>query len=1571
MKKLFLFLAFFLSAATMFADDISVQQALQIASQFATNKPTTQSKMRKVAAAVPNPSLAYAVKSDVSDKDNVYVINYGNDMGFVVVSGESGTGDEILGYCDHGAFDYANCPPQMKEVLDFYSLSIDTLRKNPELAAKRRVAQTWPSSIGTIIVEPLLTTQWSQWAPYNNLCPTGCPTGCVPTAVAQIMKYWRWPDVTREKVSGEDFSGRTYDWDNMIDNYETTSYTGEQAEAVAHLMADVGKALGTMYAPEGSGTGTDFMPLVYNFKYNRGNAYHENLAEEMKAELNQSRPLLYSARQIAYENGHELVVDGYTSKDYFHFNYGWGGSYDGFYKYAPLYNVAPSIITGIYPEDTDIIKLNDIKYMLYKNGTATIIGYFPEGINEDDDIMVLVKRENGAVVIPSNVEYNGRTYKVTRICQRAFYNKGHFTKITLGDNIEAIDHFAFINSTIDELVLSDKMEVVPDGAFETIKIKKLTIGKNIKRIGKRAFYMGLLSEVTSKSPAFEADDEAFYMTNPDCGEWLDCITSIGYQTFAGAGFSKSPIFSNVEKIGARAFNGVTFPEEVDGAVSVRQFHIKSKLKSIDPNAFYNTRLSIFKVDESNPYFSTSNFSLFARCMLFNKNATSLVLTIDPGTSIGEENGYMTAFPETVVRLEPSSISTRSKKNYVSVTIPNTVIDMEGAFKDCEYVNKLTCLAIVPPEISDSTFNDKLIESSPRLYVPVGTAELYRNAPGWRRFKNIVADQAYNPAPPQGRQYHMVVSSMDEEKQQRVNIPVSEIRSMEVSDDGSQVIIKRNGKEDLTTSIAAIDSIAWVPGFVYENAEIFDINEDNLTVEAQKCKIRFDPTVIDGDVQLCVRNSVMEGVVDGFAIDLSLSDDSHELTGTVDITIPVSDTSKKYSAAYYNEETGEWEPVYHEFDKTAGTFTITTNHLSTYGFFEIANEMLSYATLTPAAIDFMESLIPEPLNKMAGKLLEVIASDDPEWEMRWQATNDMGLWQSIGLDVLYSAANGTLESVLGYKPFAEQIDDAVVSMGYLATAMNVLNVARADLKGDDIGVASSTLKTILGHYGGVAGQFIGTTAFTASMATVAAIGIALEKFGTMVQQRKIDLYNEAYEIYYSPIRSKEVVAGTSKYGDKWCYTLKDWFDLFYKAFSNPDKTQIQVDSYVETVVRDYCNRFWEDTDAQAMCVAEAKAHGLTSMMYPDAYTRKTISDAYFAELMNGNLVSVIQSVRNHVKVDAFNRYSAEAKSLAKLMNTQIGLQILDKSVKEGEKSKYADHTIRFTLIPRSLSDPENFEKTINEQGRCKIGYFTQYALIVHDIPTRLTLIDPNGKEVADYPFNISNKKGKQIIEIDLSTGGVEVENPHLKGLELAYDPAEVDATYDWYGYFDGKYMRVGGIGMPIPLNNTFNKRANFQLAVEKLLNRHNFITVDASGNFKIGDDITGQFENNGLEGTAKFVIDTNNQFVEKTKEQFIKDFNSTGQKDDILTLYNLLNGTINHKIEGEVKITRESVNAKEYDVTYTGSGTYSFEAEVVDRVDNYQYEGLLKEQNLTSDDFTTRSVEQEGKVTLKYSTKITP
>ena len=103
---------------------------------------------------------------------------------------------------------------QLKDLLTQYSNEVDSLRQNPALAVPRRVS-SYPSYIGNIVVGPLLTTTWNQWGPYNNLCPQGCPSGCVPTAVAQIMNYWKWPKQSIGVLdNGEDFSGHVYDWDN-------------------------------------------------------------------------------------------------------------------------------------------------------------------------------------------------------------------------------------------------------------------------------------------------------------------------------------------------------------------------------------------------------------------------------------------------------------------------------------------------------------------------------------------------------------------------------------------------------------------------------------------------------------------------------------------------------------------------------------------------------------------------------------------------------------------------------------------------------------------------------------------------------------------------------------------------------------------------------------------------------------------------------------------------------------------------------------------------------------------------------------------------------------------------------------------------------------------------------------------------------------------------------------------------------------------------------------------------------------------------------------------------------------
>ena len=765
-------------------------------------------------------------------------------------------------------------------------------------------------------------------------------------------------------------------------------------------------------------------------------------------------------------------------------------------------------------------------------------------------------------------------------------------------------------------------------------------------------------------------------------------------------------------------------------------------------------------------------------------------------------------------------------------------------------------------------------------------------------------------------------------------------------------------------MAAVDSVAWVPGFMYEDAEIFDIDEDHLTVEAQKCKVRFDPTVIDGDVQLCVRNSVlkpnvMDGVVSGFAIDLSLSDGRHQLSGTADILIPMTyNPEKQIGAAYFNEETGEWEPVYFEQNKETGEIKITTDHLSEYAIFEVANVGMRNVMLN------VYKEVPQlyVLNEAAKKLLDIISSPDPEWEMAWQYKNEMALWQSCSLDILYNAANGALEAVNGYKPFAEEVGNAVTAMGYLGTALNILDVARADLKGDDVGVAAGTLNTILNYTSGQLASAIGTPIMSVSMAGVAAIGIALNKFGEKVAQSKLDFYRLAYGIYYS--KEGDKITGNKNYR-----TPTDWYNYFYPAFEKGNMTASELNAYIEESVHNYCNQFWKD-ESRTFCIAEAESRapsmGISTWSWETESLRKQISDEYFSELMNGILVSVFQSIRNHLKIEAHNRYTVAAKSVADLVNRQIAIRIWDNSWKEGEKSKYEGWTVRFSYIPSALPDKEDWQVTLNERGRGGIKYFTEYALILNDMPTRLTLIDPKGKEVADYPFEITNKKGKQIIDIDLSTGGVEVENPNLDGLELIYEPNSVE-----YYSEDHPEKAIYPITR-IYFDNSNNKKARFETEIEKFFCRHEFITVDELGNFKIGDDIVGKFENNGLEGSGSFTLNTNYQFKEQNISDCIKVFNSPNWFSEHFEVFRPFNGTLEHKVKCEFTITRTSVDSKEYEITYTGEGTYSLQTEVLEYITGVVIADNLENSptpNISAEDIHTTPITADGTFKLKYTTKL--
>ena len=1612
MKKILTFLLLSLfSAHIALADDISVEQALQVASQFAITSQPNLAKVKGYRAPrkVPTPRLVHAMPSKVAaSKNNVYVINLGNDQGFVIVSGESGTDEEILGYCDHGSFSYEDAPIQLKELLDNYTSEIDRLRSNPSMVAK---SPRKAKNIGNVVVAPLITTKWNQWAPYNMFCPVApdggmdgysgrCPTGCVPTAFAQIMNYYKWPkesyghlyDYKTGLFTGEDFSGHVYDWDNM-GNEEPQTW--EEWYAVAHLMADIGKSMGTNYKSDESPTTWSTVNVSYNFSYEQAESQHgypnaDDLMNVMKRELDELHPIPYVGFRSP-DPGHALVCDGYTSNNFFHFNYGWGGSCDGYYKPSalPMFSPSGEALIGFRPNKVmKVIEIDHIRYGLNTDGNAYVVEYDPKGPKEI------------ALNIPDAITYEGKDYPVTRILKQAFYNRGHFTKMTIGGNIKVIDQYSFIYSTIDTLVIGDKMEEVPDAAFQTTRIKHLTIGASIKRIGKQAFMMCSLADIISRSPGFEVDDEAFLAggtgTADGDGSWLGCITKLGSRVFASNTFNISPRFTSLRELGPEAFYACGFTEEklhytaYNGESrywNLKLFHVYPSLKKISPSAFENTDLYGFVVEEGSPYFSIRPDRLYSK-LLFNKDGSSLVVSLPQHyttsiygrswESLHLGNELWELFTDNVVRLEPGSIHSLQYESF-HVTIPNTVVEMEGAFTNCERLNSMTLPFEFPPTISASSFNDKLfadIDNRPNLYVPVGSEELYRNSPCWRRFR-VRGDAKITPMPPQDREYRMVVHRSGNGLQ-NVNIPLSDMSDMHT--DGEDVVIRRHGQDDVSTSAVLLDSITFVPSFVLENAEVFDLNDSILTVDAQKCSVKFSPTAIEGDVQLCIRNSVLtprpfDGVVRGQAIDLSLSTDVHELCGVARITIPFEQREgETVCAAYLNEESNEWEPVYFRYDEEEQEAVIITDHLSMFGVFSVVNDNTRAAYLRA---EFESYLSYQDLNTAIEKLLFIASSDDPEAAAIRAWKDDVAFWQSVGIDGGYS-----LLTALGFE--SEFIGNFCDIMGNVGTAVTCLDVIGAAINGDNIGVASNTLKVIMAATVGKMASAIGTSIMSASMGLVAFVGVALEKLGTTVQQAKVSLFRKAYRYYYS--EECDVIGGdapTNFNGGKKPYrSAQDWYEVFRPAF---DKgwTHDRLMIYIEQVIRNYTEWFWMDNKTiYDYCMAEKDVISMTSYMYPDEYTQKTISEEFYAELCSRVIPDVFQAIKDDLEAKAAKKYQRAVRQLTTQVNTKVSVRFKDSSRKDGEKSQFAGWTVRFSEVPDSVKDKNFWQCRLDDRGEGDIGFFSEYAIIRNKIPCKLSLVSPGNVEHKSFDFTIPQGTGKLFIDIDLAKDGIEVEAPELADLKLTYEPDYVKGWIKLEGTrendepwgptswsagilpsdpdFDDSETYAGTIFLRIYEN------VRFQTEIEKFFKEHDNISIDNMGNIHIGNDIVGQMTENGLESRGSFSIDTSYPFVVQSIEDFAANWM------DLWTLHSMLNGTMNHKIDCQFTVYRSNETSKEFTVSYTGTGTYHLDAEVVEIINGINgdhWNDSEYDHHITPDNIITRQASGDGTVKLEFTTKL--
>ena len=331
-----------------------------------------------------------------------YIINFKNS-GFVLVSADDAA-YPILAFDFDNHIDTSINAINYKNWILKYKQQINYIIEQ-KLAASDKTKSLWnklKSNKNAGItsgksVDPLLLSTWNQGAKYNAFCPEEedgpggrVYAGCVATAMGQLMYYYRYPyqgigshayNYSPYGTMSANFGTTTYNWNAM-----TNSISSNGNDEIAQLLYHLGISVEMMYSASGSGAYSflaanslkDYFKYSSNLSYDDKDSYSYNdWVSKIVTNIDAKHPLYYDGSGNG--GGHAFNLDGYQGSDHFHFNWGWGGAYNGYFYInnlnpgSNLFNYGQDAMFQAYPA-------NSYPYFCNANNQFTSLeGNFEDG----------------------------------------------------------------------------------------------------------------------------------------------------------------------------------------------------------------------------------------------------------------------------------------------------------------------------------------------------------------------------------------------------------------------------------------------------------------------------------------------------------------------------------------------------------------------------------------------------------------------------------------------------------------------------------------------------------------------------------------------------------------------------------------------------------------------------------------------------------------------------------------------------------------------------------------------------------------------------------------------------------------------------------------------------------------------------------------------------------------------------------------------------------------------------------------------------------------------------------------
>ena len=315
----------------------------------------------------------------------------------------------------------------------------------------------------------------------------------------------------------------------------------------------------------------------------------------------------------------------------------------------------------------------------------------------------------GNIAIPSTVEYQGTTYDVVAIGEKAFQGDSELESVELPNSIVKINDNAFYMSGITAITIPYGVKSMGLRCFEDCqKLASIVLSNSVETIGSSAFSgCSNLSSIVIPNSVVSIGEGAFF----GCKEMETVVLSSNLTSL------NSFLFAYCEKL--------------------KSIEIPGSVQTIGESCFYECQNMEFAILPNSVV--SIDYGAFAFCSNLEIVTLSSNLTAIPNRCfIGCSNLTTINLPSALQQIGTASFM---ECGLTSIILPKGLTNIEGeAFRDCQE------LEIVKSEIEEPFYlpRDAFSNSSGNpaktaiLYVPHGTKEKYLAKQYWdSSFKEII------------------------------------------------------------------------------------------------------------------------------------------------------------------------------------------------------------------------------------------------------------------------------------------------------------------------------------------------------------------------------------------------------------------------------------------------------------------------------------------------------------------------------------------------------------------------------------------------------------------------------------------------------------------------------------------------------------------------------------------------------------------------------------------------------------------------------------------------------------------